>query len=41
VVEVGSGKVLSGMNKRIEKSLGSAALSDPETITAFIAELDC
>jgi [acyl-carrier-protein] S-malonyltransferase len=40
VVEVGSGKVLSGMNKRIEKSLGSAALSDPETITAFIAELD-
>lgn len=41
VVEVGSGKVLSGMNKRIEKSLGGAALSDPETITAFIAELDC
>jgi [acyl-carrier-protein] S-malonyltransferase len=41
VVEVGSGKILSGMNKRIEKSLGSAALSDPETITAFIAELDC
>ena len=39
VVEVGSGKVLTVMNRRIDKTLSGSALSDPETIDAFIAEL--
>lgn len=39
VVEVGSGKVLTVMNRRIDKTLSGSALNDPETIDAFIAEL--
>lgn len=39
VVEIGSGKVLTVMNRRIDKTLSGSALSDPETIDAFIAEL--
>ena len=39
VVECGPGKVLSGLNRRIDKSLQSFSLEDPETLTATVAEL--
>lgn len=32
VVEMGPGKVLSGLNKRIDKGLASACVQDPETL---------
>ena len=39
VVECGPGKVLSGLNRRIDKSLQSYSLEDPEALTAAVAEL--
>lgn len=39
MVELGSGKILTGMVKRIEKSLASTAIQTPEDIEAFCAEL--
>jgi [acyl-carrier-protein] S-malonyltransferase len=39
VVECGPGKVLSGLNRRIDKSLQSYSLEDPEALTATVAEL--
>jgi [acyl-carrier-protein] S-malonyltransferase len=39
VVECGPGKVLSGLNKRIDASLQSYSLEEPEALTAAIAEL--
>ena len=39
VVECGPGKVLSGLNRRIDKSLQSFSLEDPEALAATVAEL--
>ena len=39
VVEVGAGKVLSGMNKRISKELASANIDTPADVEAFLASL--
>ncbi len=39
MVELGSGKVLTQMVKRIDKSLASTAIQTPEDIEAFCAEL--
>jgi [acyl-carrier-protein] S-malonyltransferase len=39
VVECGPGKVLSGLNRRIDKSLQSYSLEDPEALVATVAEL--
>ena len=39
VVECGPGKVLSGMNRRIEKSLSSFSLEEPDSLAATLAEL--
>ncbi len=38
VVECGPGKVLAGLNRRINKSLSSAALFDNETIDGFLEQ---
>lgn len=39
VVECGPGKVLSGLNRRIDKSLMSFSLEEPESLTQTVAEL--
>jgi [acyl-carrier-protein] S-malonyltransferase len=39
VVECGPGKVLSGLNRRIDKSLQSYSLEDPEVLATTVAEL--
>ena len=39
VVECGPGKVLSGLNRRIDKSLQSYSLEEPDALTATAAEL--
>ena len=39
VVECGPGKVLSGLNRRIEKSLASFSLEEPDALTATLGEL--
>jgi len=39
VVECGPGKVLSGMNRRIDKSLSSFSLEEPDSLAATLKEL--
>jgi [acyl-carrier-protein] S-malonyltransferase len=39
VVECGPGKVLSGLNRRIDKSLSSFSLEEPEALAATLQEL--
>jgi [acyl-carrier-protein] S-malonyltransferase len=39
MVELGSGKILTGMVKRIDKTLASIAIQSPQDIDAFCAEL--
>ena len=39
VVECGPGKVLSGLNRRIDKSLASFSLEEPDALTATLGEL--
>jgi [acyl-carrier-protein] S-malonyltransferase len=39
VVECGPGKVLSGMNRRIDKSLSSFSLEEPDSLAATLEEL--
>lgn len=39
LVEAGSGKVLSGLARRIDRSLTTVALNTPDDIDSFIAEL--
>jgi len=39
VVECGPGKVLSGLNRRIDKSLMSFSLEEPESLNQTVAEL--
>jgi [acyl-carrier-protein] S-malonyltransferase len=39
IVECGPGKVLSGLNRRIDKSLASFALEEPESLAAAVGEL--
>ena len=39
VVECGPGKVLSGLNRRIDKSLSSHALEAPDSLAAALQEL--
>ena len=39
LVECGPGKVLSGLNRRIDKSLASFSLEEPESLAAALAEL--
>jgi [acyl-carrier-protein] S-malonyltransferase len=39
MVECGPGKVLSGLNRRIDKSLQSFSLEEPESLTASLEEL--
>ena len=36
VVEVGAGKVLSGLNRRIDRDLGAISVGTPETIEEFL-----
>jgi [acyl-carrier-protein] S-malonyltransferase len=40
VVECGPGKVLSGLTRRIDKSLSSYALEEPDDLSSAVAELD-
>lgn len=40
VVECGPGKVLSGLNRRIDKSLQSYSLEEPEALLTAVAELN-
>ena len=40
VVECGPGKVLSGLSRRIDKSLQSYALEEPDELSSAVAELD-
>lgn len=40
VVECGPGKVLSGLNRRIDKSLQSFSLEEPDALAATLAELN-
>ena len=40
LAEVGSGKVLSGLARRIDRSLNSVALGTPSDIDAFLASLE-
>jgi [acyl-carrier-protein] S-malonyltransferase len=40
VVECGPGKVLSGLNRRIDKSLQSFSLEDPDSLVSSLAELN-
>ena len=37
LVEVGSGKVLSGLAKRIDRELGASNIETPEDVAAFLA----
>jgi [acyl-carrier-protein] S-malonyltransferase len=39
IVEIGSGKVLSGLNRRIDRDLVSMSVGDPEGVEAFLAAL--
>ncbi|MEP0202570.1 MAG: ACP S-malonyltransferase [Halioglobus sp.] len=39
MVECGPGKVLSGLNRRIDKSLTSFSLEEPESLTQTVADL--
>jgi [acyl-carrier-protein] S-malonyltransferase len=39
LVECGSGKVLSGLAKRIDRAVAGRALNTPADIDAFVAEL--
>jgi [acyl-carrier-protein] S-malonyltransferase len=39
VVECGPGKVLSGLNRRIDKSLSSFSLEEPDSLMAARQEL--
>jgi len=39
LVEVGAGKVLTGMNKRIDKELASASVQSPAEVEAFLKTL--
>ena len=39
VVECGPGKVLSGLNRRIDKSLSSFSLEEPDALAATVQEL--
>jgi [acyl-carrier-protein] S-malonyltransferase len=39
VIEIGHGKVLSGMTKRIDRDLTSSSIGLPEEITAFLEDL--
>lgn len=39
LVEVGSGKVLTGLTKRIEKSIGGSAVGTPADVAAFLESL--
>jgi [acyl-carrier-protein] S-malonyltransferase len=39
VVECGPGKVLSGLSRRIDKSLQSYSLEEPDSLGAAVAEL--
>jgi [acyl-carrier-protein] S-malonyltransferase len=40
VVECGPGKVLAGLNRRIDKALQSYSLEEPDALTAAVAELN-
>lgn len=40
VIECGPGKVLSGLNRRIDKSLQSFSLEEPDALEATLAELN-
>lgn len=39
LVEIGAGKVLSGLAKRIEKDIGTVAVNTPADVSAFLAQL--
>ncbi len=39
IVEVGTGNVLSGLNRRIDRDLSSRSISAPEDIEAFLKSL--
>lgn len=41
VIEMGAGKVLTGLNKRINKNLTATSLQEAGDVDRFIAELDC
>ena len=39
IVEIGAGKVLSGLTRRIDRDLESVSVGDPEGVEAFLARL--
>jgi [acyl-carrier-protein] S-malonyltransferase len=41
VIEMGAGKILTGLNKRINKNLTATSLQEANDVDRFIAELDC
>jgi [acyl-carrier-protein] S-malonyltransferase len=40
-IEAGAGKVLTGLNKRIDKNLTTMSLEDTDGIVNFLAQIDC
>ncbi|MBS40790.1 MAG: malonyl CoA-acyl carrier protein transacylase, partial [Rhodospirillales bacterium] len=36
VVEIGSGRVLSGLMKRIDKEISAISVNDPDSIESFL-----
>jgi len=40
VIEMGAGKILTGLNKRIDKSLTAISLQEPNDVDKFITELN-
>jgi malonyl CoA-acyl carrier protein transacylase len=40
-IEAGAGKVLTGLNKRIDKNLITMSLGDTDGIVNFLAQIDC
>ena len=40
LIEVGSGKVLSGLTRRIDREMESVSIGTPDEITAFVGEIE-
>ena len=39
LVEIGAGKVLAGLTRRIDRELSAVSVSDPEGVEAFLKSL--
>ncbi|MDC0998755.1 ACP S-malonyltransferase [Alphaproteobacteria bacterium] len=40
-IEVGAGKVLTGLNKRIDKNFTTLSLGDTDSVIKFLTQIDC